>query len=122
MQKIGSNVRIWLALWLAIALPLGGRAFEMRSTCHMACAKGTKTCHSCCGDKAGCHLATGTALPVSDSTLKLVRQHDSFLLHALPATMSPLTILPDQAPVIKLVRDLGPPPRDLLAKDCVLLI
>jgi hypothetical protein len=88
----------------------------------MDCAKGVKTCDSCCGDKSGCHLTTATALPVSSSTFKLAPQHETLLLYALPVTMPPLTILPNQVPGVQLVRDQGPPPRDLLANDCVLLI
>jgi hypothetical protein len=67
-------------------------------------------------------LATAIALPVSFSTFRLAPQHETLLLYALSVTMPPLTILPNQVPGVKSVRDEGPPPRDLLTNDCVLLI
>ncbi len=122
MRKIGSSVRIWLALCLTIALPLGSRAVEIRSTCHMACAKGAKACHSCCTDKPSCQLTSSTALPVTAGVSSLLDAQANLSLLASPAAVQPLVTLPDSLPAFERNRDLGPPPRDLLAHDCVLLL
>jgi hypothetical protein len=119
---MGSSVRIWLALWLTIALPLGSRAVEVRSSCHMACARGDKACHSCCGDKPKCHLTSSTAFPITPGTAGLPNPQTNLLLLVLPSAVQPLVTLSASAPIFEQVRDLGPPPRDLLAQDCILLL
>jgi hypothetical protein len=122
MRKFGSSARIWLVLWLTLALPFGSRAAEIRSACHMACAKAAKACHSCCGDKPGCHLISSTALPFAPGTANLRNSQSDLVVSALPAAVQPIATLPHFAALFDCYRDPGPPPRDLLAHDCVLLL
>ena len=122
MCKIDSSVRVWLALLLTIALPLGSRAVEIRSTCHMACARGQKSCHSCCGEKPGCHLVSSVALPVAPGDLGQTSQQQDLLLLASPVWLPPLATLSNRSPAFELVREFGPPPKNVLANDCILLL
>jgi hypothetical protein len=122
MQKFDSSVRIWLVLLLTVALPLGSRAIEVRSSCHLACAKETKACHSCCGDKPSCHLSPSQALPIAPGTSSLPSSQTDSMLLALPLAVPSLTTLPDSKSGAELIHGLGAPPRDLLAQDCILLL
>jgi hypothetical protein len=122
MQKLGSSVRIWLVLLLTIALPLGSRAIEVRSSCHLACAKEAKACHSCCGDKPSCHLTSAKALPIAPSPSSTSNLQTELLLLALPLAVPSLTTLSDSKSGAELIHGLGAPPRDLLAQDCILLL
>jgi hypothetical protein len=122
MQKFSSSVRIWLVLLLTIALPLGSRAVEVRSSCHMACATKAKACHACCGDKASCHLTSSKALPIAPSTSSVPNSQTDLLLLALPLAVPSLSTLSDSKFGAELIHELGPPPRDLLAHDCILLL
>lgn len=116
---IDSSVRMWLAVWLAIAMPLGIRAAEVSSSCHMARAQGAKACNFRCLDKPICRLSSSTALP--PATASGPNQHTPPPPPARPIWVSPL-ILPDQLSVCALIPDLESPPRDLLADDCILLL
>jgi hypothetical protein len=122
MEKFGSSVRICLALWLTIALPLGSRAFEIRSSCHLTCAKEAKACHSCCGDKPNCHLTSSQALPIGPSTSGVPNSQTDLLFLALPVAVPSLATLSDSKSGTELVHKLGAPPRDLLAQDGILLL
>jgi len=122
MQKLGSSVRIWLVLLLTVALPLGSRAFEIRSSCYMTCAKAAKACHSCCGDKPSCHLNSSQALPIAPGTSSPPSSQTDSMLLALPLAVPSLTTLPDSKSGAELIHGLGAPPRDLLAQDCILLL
>jgi hypothetical protein len=122
MQKFDSSVRIWLVLLLTIALPLGSRAIEVRSSCHLACAKEAKTCHSCCGNRSGCYLASAKALPIAPSTSTISNLQSDALLLALPRAVPSLTTLSDSKSGTDFIHGLGAPPRDLLAQDCILLL
>src|SRR5258708_12307216 len=101
MENLGSNARVWLVLLLTVALPLGSRALEIRSSCHMACAKEAKACHSCCGDTPSCHLTSASALPIAPSTSSAPNSQTDLLLFALPIpfpslpTLSHFTSRPD---------------------------
>jgi len=122
MEKFGSSMRIWLVLLLTVALPLGSRAFEMRSSCYMACAKDAKACHSCCEDKPSCHLTSARALPIAPSTSSAPNSQTDLLLLALPIAVPSLTTLSDSTSGAGFIHELGPPPRDRLAQDCILLL
>jgi hypothetical protein len=122
MQKFDSSVRIWLVLLLTIALPLGSQAIEVHSSCHLACAKEAKTCHSCCGDRSGCFSASAKALPITPSTSTISNLQSDVLLLALPRAVPSLTTLSDSKSGIEFNYELVPPPRDWLSHDCILLL
>ena len=122
MEKLGSNARIWLVSLLTVALPLGSRALEIRSSCHMACAKEAKACHSCCGDTPSCHLTSARALPIAPSTSSAPNSQSDLLLLALPIAVPSLTTLSDLTSGAEFIHELWPPPRDRLAQDCILLL
>ena len=121
MQRPSSNVRIWLALILIAALCLGSRAVEMRSTCQMACARESQTCRSCCSDAPSCHLSVSPVLPISSGTASACTQ-PALLPPTATFSIAVLTVIPDSGPASELTSDLWPPPRDLLARDCILLL
>jgi hypothetical protein len=122
MNNFGSSMRIWLVLLLTVALPLGSRAVTVRSSCHMACARDAKACHSCCADKPSCHLTTSKALPIAPSTSSVPNSQTDLLLLALPLAVPSLTTLSDAKVGAELIHELGAPPRDRLAQDCILLL
>jgi hypothetical protein len=122
MEKFGSRVRFWLALWLTIALPLGSRAIEVRSSCHMACSKEAQACRSCCEDKSSCRLTSAKALPITPGTSSVPNSQTDLQLLASPTTVLLLTTLSDLKSGSALIRQLGAPPRDLVVQDCILLL
>jgi hypothetical protein len=122
MQKFESSVRIWLVLLLTIALPLGSRAIEVRSSCHLACAKEARACHSCCGERSSCYLASAKALPMAPSTSSMSNLQTDVLLLALPLAVASLATLSDSKSGTEFIHELVPPPRDRLAQDCILLL
>jgi hypothetical protein len=122
MQKFDSSARIWLVLLLTIALPLGSQAIEVRSSCHLACAKEAKPCHSCCGDRSGCFLASAKALPIAPSTSTISNLRSDVLLLALPRAVPSLITLSDSKSGTEFNYELFPLPRDRLAQDCILLL
>ena len=122
MEKLGSSARIWLVLLLTVALPLGSRALEIRSSCHMSCAKEAKACDSCCGDKPSCHLTSARALPIAPSTSSTPNSQTDLLLLALPIAIPSLTTLADSTSRAEFIHQLGPPPRDRLGQDRILLL
>jgi hypothetical protein len=121
MQRPSSNVRIWQALILIAALCLGSRAVEVRSTCQMACAHGSQTCHSCCGDSPSCHLSVSQVLPISSGTASACTQ-PALLAPTATFSIAFLSVISNSGPASELTSDLWPPPRALLARDCILLL
>ncbi len=122
MEKLGSSVRIWLVLLLTVALPLDSRAVEVRSSCHMACAKTAKACHSCCENKPSCHLTSARTLPIARSTSSAPNSQADLLLLALPIAVPSLATLSDSTSGAEFIHERGSPPRDQLAQDCILLL
>jgi hypothetical protein len=122
MQKFDSSVRIWLVLLLTISLPLGSRAIEVRSSCHLACAEEAKACHSCCGERSSCYLASAKALPIAPSTSSISNLQTDMLQLSLPRAVPSLTTLSDSKSGTEFNYELVPPPRDRLARDCILLL
>jgi hypothetical protein len=121
MAQPTSKLRIWLVLLLATALTLGSRATEMRTTCQKSCESASKICHSCCGDVPACHLAVAKVLPISSTTSTPFSQ-PALLLPAVVFAIPVVSADPQPAPTSQLVRDLWPPPRDLLTRECILLL
>ncbi|MBV9875510.1 MAG: hypothetical protein JO025_12330 [Verrucomicrobia bacterium] len=121
MEKSRTNLRVWLALLLVTALTLSSRAIEMRSSRQKACEHASKVCHSCCGDTPACHLAAAKLLPMSSTTSSPFSQ-PALLLPAVIFSIPVVSSNPEPAPAFQLVRDLWPPPREVLTRECILLL
>ena len=120
MQRSSSNLRIWLVLLLVSALGLGSQAVEVRSTCKMSCGH-NETCHSCCADAPACHLSVTQLLPISHGTSSAFTQ-PALLPPAVTVSIPLLDITGKSGPSLRSIYDLWPPPRELLTRDCILLL
>jgi hypothetical protein len=123
MRFFGPGLRLWLAAWLALALPLAGYAHPTGVSCRMACARGMKACHACCDQKPACGLTDAKAIPAAPA--KAVSASAAAPATPLPAASAvlpqPLLLLLPLA--LGQARDLGPPRViDVQAAHCARLL
>ena len=123
MRFFCPSLRLWLAAWLALALPLAGYAHPRGVSCRMACARAVKGCHACCGQKPSCGLTAAKALPVAPA--KAVSASAPAPDTPLPAASA--VLLPPGPPLLPTAsgqpHDLGPPRViDVQAAHCARLL
>jgi len=124
MRFFGPVLRLWLVVWLALALPLAGYAHPAGVSCGMACAQGVKGCHACCGQTPGCGQMAAKAIPAAPA--KAVPASAPLPAAPVPVGLSvPLQPLPLLLPPASgQARDHGPPRViiDVQAAHCARLL